>query len=139
MITWAQTVDFRLNSPGVRLNAPEVSAFGLQIKKQLETKQLKAPAQVAGAPIIDVRKSIFVTDENPVGWVSVRGILKTASQDDCRWPGTTWSIWLLSLPSRARFCSPFSLPIIFAGAPVAFEFDFHLRLPAPVGTSVVWR
>jgi len=24
-----------------------------------------------------------------------------------RWPRTRWSIWLLSLPSRARFCSPF--------------------------------
>lgn len=64
MITSAQTVDFRLNSPGLRLNAPEVGAFGLQIKKQLETTQLRARAQVAVAPIIDVRKSIFVTDEN---------------------------------------------------------------------------
>jgi hypothetical protein len=64
MIASAQTVDFRLNSPGLRLNAPEVGAFGLQIKKQLETTQLRARAQVAVAPIIDVRKSIFVTDEN---------------------------------------------------------------------------
>ncbi|MCA1373585.1 MULTISPECIES: hypothetical protein [unclassified Bradyrhizobium] len=60
----AQAVDFKLNSPGFRLNAPEVGAFGLQIKKQLEGRQLRAQPQPAIAPIIDVRKSIFVTDEN---------------------------------------------------------------------------
>lgn len=62
----AQTVNFNLNSPGLRLNAPEVGAFGLQIKKQLESTQFKAliQSQPPIAPIIDVRKSIFITDEN---------------------------------------------------------------------------
>ncbi|MCK1345036.1 hypothetical protein IVB25_16615 [Bradyrhizobium sp. 193] len=64
IVAWAQAVDFGLNSPGLRLNAPEVGAFGMQIKKQLEGVRQRSQARVAIAPLMDVRKSIFVTDEN---------------------------------------------------------------------------
>jgi hypothetical protein len=64
----AQSFDFRQDTRSLHLNGPEVGAFSEQIRKELGQGLFqalpKASAPAPGTPVIDPRKSIFITDEN---------------------------------------------------------------------------
>ena len=62
-IGMAQTVDFKADLPGLRLNNPELGRLGLQIKLRPPKKQ-DGPFPPRPSPEIDPRKSIFITDIN---------------------------------------------------------------------------
>jgi len=74
----AQSVGFETNLPSSRLHAPEFGKLGQEIKNQLwydSTLQPSGLPPVPATPVIDPRKSLFITDENIMRKISFSDVM----------------------------------------------------------------
>ena len=112
----AQTVDPRINGPEQKLNNPERGGLRLQFQRQRVLPGVTVRPPAPGAPALDPRKSIFITDVDTVTkltFFDVMDQLRKQSNDPTLTPLRLFQQWWdTAAAAPGLFVAPHCEPVL---------------------------